>query len=73
MINRYYWIPQVGAVAVFANVGGADVIQRLAGRSDAIMAITATLGSNILVVKVGGYPTSGTVAIITLRGGWQVI
>ena len=47
------WIPQVGAVTVFADIGGADVIERFASRGHAIMAITTGLRGDVLVIEVG--------------------
>ena len=69
MIDCYYRIPQVGRVTVLADVGRADVIEAFTGRSHAVMAVAATLGSNILVIEIRWYPTVTAVTVITLCGG----
>ena len=73
VVDRYYWIPQVGTVAVFADVGGADVVEAFTRGGHTVMAVATTLGTNILVIEVRRDPTSRTMTIITLRGSWQVI
>jgi len=61
-------------VAIFADVGRADVIEVLTGGGHAIMAVAATLGSNILVIEVRRNPAGGTMTvIIALCRGRQVI
>jgi len=37
------------------------------------MAVTTTLGSNILVIEIRWYPTVTAVTVVALRGGRQVI
>jgi len=54
VVHRYRRIPKVGAMAVLADVGGADMVKTLTGRGYAIMAVTTALSSNILVIEVGG-------------------
>ena len=54
VIDRDRRIPQVGRMAILANVGGADMVQALTGRSDAIVAITTGLRGDVLMIKVGG-------------------
>ena len=53
VINRYRRIPKVGAVTVFADIGGADMVETFTGRGHAIVAVTTALSSNILVIEVG--------------------
>ena len=53
MIYDNAWLPESGAVTVLTNVGGADVIERLAGRGHTIMTVTTGLGGDVLVVEVG--------------------
>ena len=52
MIHRHRRFPHTGRVTVFTDVSRADVIQTLAGSRDAIVAVTTTLGFNILVIEV---------------------
>ena len=73
VINRYRRIPQVGAVTVFTDIGRADVVQRFASSGHAIVAVATTLGFNILMIEVCGYPTSGTVTVVALCCSGQVI
>ena len=72
VINRHRRIPDVGTVAVLADVGGADVIKRLPGRSHAIVA-TATGFSGGGMIKSRRQPGIGRVAVITLSRGRQMI
>ena len=37
------------------------------------MAVAAALRGDVLMIKIGGYPASGTVTVVALRRGWQVI
>jgi len=53
VIDRDRRIPQVGRVTIFTNIGGADVIQALAGGRHTIVAIATTLGRDVLMIKVG--------------------
>ena len=53
VIDRDGRIPQVGAVAVFADVSSCDMVKSLTGRGHAIVAVTTALSSNILVIEVG--------------------
>jgi len=73
VVHDYHGIPQVSAMTIFTDVSRADVVQALTGRSDTIVAVTTALGSNILMIEIRRYPASGTVAVIALCGGWQMI
>lgn len=56
-------------MTVFANIGAADVIKTLAGRTDSIMT-TATVFGDSSMVKARRNPGRGRVAIVTgLRAG----
>jgi len=53
MVHLYGWLPYTGAVAIFANISGADVIQRLTGGGYTIMTITTGLRGDVLMIEVG--------------------
>ena len=54
VIDRHGRVPHIGTVAVFTNVGGTDVIKRLAGSRNSVMTVTTSLGSDVLVVEIRG-------------------
>jgi len=60
-------------VTILTNIGGCDVVERLTSGRDTVMAVATTLGFNILMIKVGRYPAGGTMTVITLCRGRQVI
>ncbi len=69
VIHQLYWLPHCRDVAIFANVGGLNVGQALAGRIRTVVASTAA-ANNIGMVKICRYPAvSGmaVVAVITAR------
>jgi len=66
VIHNHHWIPQVSAVAILADIGAADMVKTLTSCGNAIVAVTTTLGSNILVIKIRRDPASAAVAIIAL-------
>jgi len=60
-------------MTVFTDIGRTDVIKRLASGGDAIMAVTASLGGDVLMIKVRRQPAVTAMTIITLRRGRQMI
>ena len=69
VIHQDDWIPQVGGMTVLADVGRIDVIQTFTSGRHTIVAGTATFRGDVLMVKVGGQPTGGTMTVITLCRG----
>ena len=57
--------PDCNVMAVFADIAGRDVVQRLTGCIGTVVA-TATIAGNGRVIKIGGYPTDGRVAAIAI-------
>ena len=49
------------------------MVQRFTGRGHTVMAVTTTLRGDVRVIEVRRNPTGGTMTIVTLRGGRQVI
>ena len=52
VIDRDGRIPQVCTMAVFTDVGGSDMVHRLAGGRHAVMTVATALGRDVLVIKV---------------------
>ena len=57
VIDRIYWHPYVGAVAVLTDVAGLNMCQVLAGCVGAVMAID-TIVRNLRVVEIRGQPAN---------------
>ena len=49
VIHGHGWIPHTGAVAIFADIGRADVLQPFAGSDDAIVATDTAFGGRGVV------------------------
>ena len=53
VIHQDHGVPQVGGMTVFADVGGTDVVERLANGGDAVVATHTAFGGDVLVVEIG--------------------
>ena len=60
-------------MTVFADIGGADVVEVFTGRGYTIMAVATTLGRNVLMIKIRRYPAGGTMTVVALCCSGQVI
>ena len=65
MVHRGNWHPDVGIVAILANVGRLDMRRALASRIRAVMA-TGAVVHNIDMVKIGRQPGDRRVAVVTI-------
>ena len=72
MIHTHQRYPGDGSMAGFAQVGGRDMARRLAGRMYPVMAGNAVIHDSP-VIKHGGYPGGGIVAIVTFIPARQVL
>ena len=53
VIDRNGRVPDVGTVAVFTNVGRADVVETLTRGGHTVVTVATGLGGDVLVIKVG--------------------
>ena len=53
MVHRTDWCPDIGGVAVFADIARLNVVKILAGRIGAVVAVNAVV-RNVCVIKVCG-------------------
>jgi len=71
MIHRHSRYPGAGAVTALAQIRGGQVCCGLAGGGNAIVT-TAALTGDIAVIEGRILPTTGVMAILTLRPGRDV-
>jgi len=71
MINGVDRCPQIGIVAIFADIRGRDMRLIFSRRVDAIVT-TGTIGNNIDVIKIGRSPCHRGVTVIALTAGSDV-
>ena len=72
MIDADHREPVAGAVTVFAQVIGLDVLDALASGDRAIVA-AGTTGSSVAVIKTGIQPAVGTVAVFTIVSAGNMV
>jgi len=65
VVDPVGWYPDIGCMAILADVGGLDVSRVLARGIGAVVA-TGAIACDVDVIEIGGQPASGRMTVFAI-------